>query len=57
MYQLNPIEVRTFNLLNEEPDKEQNASKMQGTPPGAQEACPKKRPPCLTEEQAGTRRG
>jgi hypothetical protein len=41
MYQMNPTEVRTFDPLNEEPDKEQNASKTQGTPPGAQNARPK----------------
>ncbi len=41
MYQMNPTEVRTFDPLNKEPDKEQNASKTQGTPPGAQEARPK----------------
>jgi hypothetical protein len=41
MYQMNLTEVRTFNPLNKEPDKEQNASKTQGTPPGALEARPK----------------
>ena len=41
MYQLNPTGVRTFDLLNEKPDEVLNASKTQGTPPGAQEARPK----------------
>jgi hypothetical protein len=41
MYQMNPAGVRNFDLLNVESDKEQNASKNQGTPPGAQEARPK----------------
>jgi hypothetical protein len=41
MYQMNPKEVRTFDLLNKEPDKEQNAGKTQRTPPGAQEARPR----------------
>ena len=41
MYQMNPKEDRTFDPLNKEPDKEQNASKTQGTPPGAQEARPR----------------
>jgi hypothetical protein len=38
MYQMNPAGVRNFDLLNVESDEEQNASKTQGTPPGAQEA-------------------
>jgi hypothetical protein len=42
MYQLNPTGVRNFNLLNEELDKEQNASKTQGTPPRAHKARPAK---------------
>ncbi len=41
MYQMNPTEVRTFDPLNKELDKEQNVTKTQGTPPGAQEARPK----------------
>jgi hypothetical protein len=41
LYQMNPTGVRTFDLLNEEPDQALNASKTQGTPPGAQEARPK----------------
>jgi hypothetical protein len=40
LYQMNPTGVRTFDLLNEEPDKALNTSKTQGTPPGAQEARP-----------------
>jgi hypothetical protein len=40
MYQMNPTGVRNFDPLNEEEDKELNASKTQGTPPGAQEARP-----------------
>jgi hypothetical protein len=40
MYQMNPKEGRTFDPLNKEPVEEQNASKTQGTPPGAQEARP-----------------
>jgi hypothetical protein len=40
MYQMNPTGVRTFDPLNEEEDEELNASKTQGTPPGAQEARP-----------------
>jgi hypothetical protein len=38
IHQMNSTEVRTFDPLNEEPDKEHNASKTQGTPPRAQEA-------------------
>jgi hypothetical protein len=38
MYQMNPTGVRNFDLLNVESDKEQNTSKIQGTPPRAQEA-------------------
>ncbi len=41
LYQMNPTGVRTFDLLNKEPDKALNASKTQGTPHGAQEARPK----------------
>jgi hypothetical protein len=41
MYQMNPTEARTFDPLNKELDKEQNASKTLGTLPGAQEARPK----------------
>jgi hypothetical protein len=41
MYQMNPTEVRNFDPLNVESDEEQNASKTQGTPPGALEARPK----------------
>ena len=41
MYQMNPTGVRTFDPLNEELDEALNASKTQGTPPGAQEARPK----------------
>ncbi len=41
MYQMNPFGVRNFDPLNVESDKEQEASKTQGTPPGAQEARPK----------------
>jgi hypothetical protein len=41
MYQMNPTGVMTFDPLNEEPDEALNASKTQGTPPGAQEARPK----------------
>jgi hypothetical protein len=37
---MNPTGVRTFDPLNEEEDKELNASKTQRTPPGAQEARP-----------------
>jgi hypothetical protein len=51
MYQMNPAGARNFDLLNVELDEEQNASKTQGTPPGAAEPRrqgPKKRPPCLT---------
>jgi hypothetical protein len=40
MYQMNPTGVRTFDPLNEEEDEELNASKTQGTPPGAQKARP-----------------
>ena len=40
MYQMNPTEVRTLDLLNKEPDEALNASKTQGTPPGAHEARP-----------------
>ncbi len=40
MYHMNPTGVRTFDPLNVE-DEELNASKTQGTPPGAQEARPK----------------
>jgi hypothetical protein len=40
MYQMNPTGVRTFDPLNMEEDEELNASKTQGTPPGAQEARP-----------------
>ncbi len=40
MYQMDPKGVRTFNPLNKEHDEELNASKTQGTPPGAQEARP-----------------
>jgi len=40
MYQMNPTGVRTFDPLNEEEDEELNASKTQGTSPGAQEARP-----------------
>ena len=41
MYHMIPTGVRTFNPLNKEPDEALNASKTQGTPPGAQEARPK----------------
>jgi len=40
MYQMNPTGVRTFGPLNAVEDEELNASKTQGTPPGAQEARP-----------------
>ncbi len=40
MYQMNPKEVRTFDPLNDGQGKSPNASKTQGTPPGAQEARP-----------------
>jgi hypothetical protein len=40
MYQMNPTGVRTFDPLNMEEDEELNASKTQGTPPGAHEARP-----------------
>ncbi len=40
MYQMNPTEVGTFDLLNDKQGKSPNASKTQGTPPGAQEARP-----------------
>ena len=40
MYQMNPRGVRTFDPLNVEEDEASNASKTQGTPPGAQEARP-----------------
>ena len=40
MYQMDPKGVRTFDPLNEEQDEELNASKTQGTPPGAQKARP-----------------
>ena len=40
MYQMNPTGVRTFDPLNMEEDEELNASKTQGTPPGAQEVRP-----------------
>ncbi len=46
MYQFNPTGVRTFDPLNMKEDEELNASKTQGTPPGAQEARP--------EEEAAT---
>jgi hypothetical protein len=41
MYQMSPSGVRNFDPLNVESDKEQDTSKTQGTPPGAQEASPK----------------
>ena len=41
MYQMNPTGVRTFDPLNEEPDKALTVSKTQGTPHGAQKARPK----------------
>jgi len=40
MYQMNPTGVRTFDPLNTVEVDELNASKTQGTPPGAQEARP-----------------
>ncbi len=41
MYQMNPMEVRTFDPLDNKQGKSPNASsKTQGTPPGAQEARP-----------------
>ena len=40
MYPFNPTGVRTFDPLNMEEDEELNASKTQGTPPGAHEARP-----------------
>jgi hypothetical protein len=47
VYQMNPTGVRTFDPLNAvDEDDELNASKTQGTPPGAQEARP--------EEEAAT---
>ncbi len=42
MYQMNPKGIRKFDLLKEELDKEQNASKTQGTPPRAHKASPAK---------------
>jgi hypothetical protein len=57
MYQMNPTGVRTFDLLNEEPDKALNASKPREHHPEPKRQGPKTRPPCLTMEQAGTRRG
>jgi len=40
LYQMDPKGVKTFDPLNKEQDEELNASKTQGTPPGAQEARP-----------------
>ena len=40
LYQMNPSGVRNFNPLSDELDKDLDASKTQGTPPGAQEARP-----------------
>ncbi len=40
MYQLNPSEVRIFDPLVQKQGEPPNASKTQGTPPGAQEARP-----------------
>jgi hypothetical protein len=40
LYQMNPSGVRNFDPLSEELDKDFDASKTQGTPPGAQEARP-----------------
>jgi hypothetical protein len=40
MYQINPTGVRNFDQLNGKSDKEQTASKTQGTPPRAQKARP-----------------
>jgi hypothetical protein len=40
LYQMNPSGVRTFDPLSNELDKDYDASKTQGTPPGAQEARP-----------------
>ncbi len=40
MYQLNSSEVRTFDPLVQEQGESPNASKTQGTPPGAQQARP-----------------
>jgi hypothetical protein len=42
MYQMDPKGVRNFDPLNNEQDKEQNASKTQETSPGAQKAGPTK---------------
>jgi hypothetical protein len=42
MYQMNPSGVRNFDLLNDKLNDEHDASKTQGTPPGAQEARPNK---------------
>ena len=49
---MNPAGVRNFDLLNVESDKEQNASKTQGTPPGAQEARLKEEP-AMPDMRAG----
>ncbi len=40
LYQMNPSGVRNFDPLSEELDKDFDARKTQGTPPGAQEARP-----------------
>ncbi len=40
LYQMNPSGVRYFDPLSDELDKDLDASKTQGTPPGAQEARP-----------------
>ena len=40
LYQMNPSGVRNFDPLSDELDEDLDASKTQGTPPGAQEATP-----------------
>jgi hypothetical protein len=40
LYQMNPSGVRNFDPLSDKLDKDVDASKTQGTPPGAQEARP-----------------
>ncbi len=40
LYQMNPSGVRNFDPLSDELDKDLDASKTQGTPPGAQVAMP-----------------
>jgi hypothetical protein len=40
LYQMNSSGVRTFDPISNELDEDYDASKTQGTPPGAQEARP-----------------